>query len=133
MNREQTISRELPTPRRTDAALDWLHPCRMNDVGTRPELGRDIDCGCEPFRFQDLPRRKGLRPATLRGPLHIQCNGHGDLQYLDELTTAALSWPYVETEVPDRVLRIQSRSDCRKTLPGTISLLSSVQKSLAAS
>ena len=101
MNREQRISRELPARSKTDGVLDSLHPGRMNDVGTRPELGRDIDCGCESFTFQDLPRRKGLRPATLRGPLHIQCNGHGHPQYLDELTTAALSWPYVETEVPD--------------------------------
>jgi len=109
MNREQTISRELPTPRRTDAALDWLHSGRINDIGTRPQLGREIDCGCEAFSFQDLPRRKGLRPATLRGPLHIQCDGHGDPQYLDELTTAALSWPYVETEVRD--------SSCSNTIP----------------
>src|SRR5215469_14262517 len=101
MNREQEISREQPARSRTNSVLDLLHPGRMNDVGTRPELGRDIDYGCESFTFQDLPRRKGLRPATLRGPLHIQCNGHGDPRYLDELTTAVLSWPYVETDVPD--------------------------------
>lgn len=74
---------------------------KMNDVATRAESGGDIDCGYEPFAFQDLPRRKGLRPATLRGPLHIQCNGHGDRQHLDELTTAVLSWPYVESTLPN--------------------------------
>ena len=25
-----------------------------------------------------LPARKGQRPQTIRGPLHIQCNGHVD-------------------------------------------------------
>jgi hypothetical protein len=68
----------------------------MNDVGTRAESRGDIDCGYEPFAFQDLPRRKGPRPATLRGPVHIQCNGHGDRQHLDELTAAVFSWPFVE-------------------------------------
>ena len=68
----------------------------MNDVRTRAESGEDIDCDYERFAFQDLPHRKGSRPTTLRGPLHIQCNGLGNRQYLDELTAAVLSWPYVE-------------------------------------
>jgi hypothetical protein len=75
--------------------------CQMNDVGSRAESGGDIDCGYEPFAFQDLPRRKGPSPATFRGPLHIQCNGHGDRQHLEELTTAVLSWPYVESNLPN--------------------------------
>jgi hypothetical protein len=83
---------------------------KMNDVATRAASGGDIDCdygppplryGATGFAFQDLPRRKGPRPATLRGPLHIQCNGHGDPQHLDELTTAVLSWPYVESILPN--------------------------------
>ena len=92
---------------------------KMNDVATRAESGGDIDCGYEPppplrygatgFAFQDLPRRKGPRPATLRGPLHIQCNGHGDRQHLDELTTAVLSWPYVESTLPN--------DNCSNTVP----------------
>jgi hypothetical protein len=68
----------------------------MNDVATRVETGGCIDCGYEQFAFQDLPRRKGPRPATLRKRLHIQCNGYGDRQHLDELTAAVFSWPYVE-------------------------------------
>jgi hypothetical protein len=69
-------------------------------IGTRTQSGGDIDCGYEPFAFQDLPRRKGPRPATLRAPLHIQCNGYGDRQHLDELTAAVFSWPYVERNPP---------------------------------
>jgi hypothetical protein len=65
--------------------------------------------GATEFAFQELPRRKGLRPVTLRGPLHIQCNGHGDPQYLNALTTAALTWPYVETS--------QSEDDSSNTIP----------------
>ena len=69
---------------------------QMKDIGTRAQSGGDIDCVYQPFAFQDLPRRKGLRPATLPGPLHIQCNGHGDRQYLDEITAAVFNWPHVE-------------------------------------
>ena len=57
--------------------------------------------GATGFGFQDLPGRKGKRPATLRGPLHIQCNGHGDPQHLSKLTSAVLSWPHVETNLSD--------------------------------
>ncbi len=72
----------------------------MNEIGTRAQSGGDIDCGDKPFPFQDLPRRKGPRSATFRGPLHIQCNGYGDRQHLDELTAAVFSWPYVQRNPP---------------------------------
>lgn len=83
---------------------------KMNDIGTRAESGPHIECGYGPspplrygatgIGFQDLPSRKGPRPATLRGPLHIQCNGYGDPQHLGKLTSAVLSWPHVETNLP---------------------------------
>jgi hypothetical protein len=72
----------------------------MNESDTQAESGGDIDCGYEPFAFQDLPPRKGPMPATCRRPLHIQCNGHGDRRYLEELTAAVCSWPYVERNPP---------------------------------
>jgi hypothetical protein len=110
MTRQQVISTGLSARSRTDAVLDLLSPSRMNDIGNLAEPGADLDSGCKspkPFRhdatgfaFPDLPRRTGPRPATLQGPLHIQCNGHGDPQYLDELTTEVLSWPYVESNLP---------------------------------
>src|ERR1700751_5370013 len=50
----------------------------------------------DPRTLRDLPARRGSRPKTLRGPLHIQCNGHGDRKYIDQLVRDVLSWPYVE-------------------------------------
>jgi hypothetical protein len=44
----------------------------------------------------DLPRRTGQRPTTLCGPLHIQCAGHGDPKYLDQLVSDVLGWPHIE-------------------------------------
>jgi hypothetical protein len=43
-----------------------------------------------------LPARKGERPKTIIGPLHVQCNGHGDPKYLEQLLNDILSWPYIE-------------------------------------
>ena len=130
MNREQAISTEQSGSITSDGAwgihepghvtgmggknevkgFKWHLGDKTNDIGTRAESGAGIDCGYEPppplrhgatgFAFQNLPSRKGPRPATLRGPLHIQCDGHGDPQHLGKLTSAVLSWPYVETNVP---------------------------------
>jgi Family of unknown function (DUF5519) len=50
-----------------------------------------------PIGFHGLPPRKGAKPRTLRTPLHIQCNEHGDLKYLDQLVDEVLTWPYVES------------------------------------
>ena len=47
-----------------------------------------------------LPARRGQRPKTIRGPLHIQCNGHGDLKYLKQLVDEVLTWPYIESAQP---------------------------------
>jgi hypothetical protein len=101
MNREQPISTEQSAPKHDRWRAGLTPPRPMNDLGTRAESGADIDFGCESFAFQDLPHRKGPRPATLGGPLHIQCNGHGDPQHLEELTTAVVSWPHVETNLPN--------------------------------
>lgn len=57
------------------------------------------------FASKGLPARKGPRPKTIAGPLHIQCNGHGDPKYLNRLLNDVLSWPYVESTPP------ASRSD----------------------
>jgi hypothetical protein len=47
-----------------------------------------------------LPARKGKRPQTIRGPLHIQCNGHGDPNYLNQLVHRVLTWPHIESNPP---------------------------------
>jgi hypothetical protein len=52
------------------------------------------------FASSGLPARKGPRPKTIAGPLHIQCNGHGDPNYLNRLLSEVLSWPYLEPPAP---------------------------------
>lgn len=49
---------------------------------------------------RELPARRGRRPKTVRGPLHIQCNQHGDLKYLNQLVDEVLTWPYIESAEP---------------------------------
>ena len=45
----------------------------------------------------DLPARKGPRPQTIRGPLHIQCDGYGDSRYVNQLVDQVLTWPHIES------------------------------------
>lgn len=45
---------------------------------------------------ESIPTRKGIRPETISGPLHIQCDGSGDVRYFRELIAQVLSWPSVE-------------------------------------
>jgi hypothetical protein len=92
-------------------AFNCSHVAETNHIRTRAKSGAHIDSGYAAasllgytttgFAFNDLPSRKGPRPVTLRGPLHIQCNGYGNPQHLDELTAAVLSWPYVESNLPN--------------------------------
>jgi hypothetical protein len=48
------------------------------------------------FASAGLPAREGERPKTINGPLHVQCNGHGESKYLKQLLNDVLSWPYIE-------------------------------------
>ena len=66
----------------------------MSNQGSSTEQGARVTPGAN--ASGDLPIRKGPRPATLRGPLHIQCNGHGDQRYLHQLVADVLSWPHIE-------------------------------------
>ena len=43
-----------------------------------------------------LPKRRGKRPATIRGPLHVQCLDHGDDRALHHLIDKVTAWPNVE-------------------------------------
>jgi hypothetical protein len=43
-----------------------------------------------------LPIRKGKRPATIRGPLHVQCSNHGDKRLLRRLVEEVVAWPGIE-------------------------------------
>ena len=58
--------------------------------------GNQQDIKLDAHTLKDLPIRQGARPKTLRGPLHIQCSGHGDRKYIDRLVRDVLSWPHVE-------------------------------------
>lgn len=46
---------------------------------------------------ESIPTRKGTRPKTIRGLLHIQCDGNGDARYFRELIAKVLGWPNVES------------------------------------
>lgn len=43
-----------------------------------------------------IPARKGPRPKTIVGPLHIQGSGDGDPIYLSQLVADVLTWPHIE-------------------------------------
>jgi hypothetical protein len=49
------------------------------------------------FTFEDFPKRKGKRPKTIVGPLHIQCEGHGDPKYSIQLAKDVLTWTHIDS------------------------------------
>jgi hypothetical protein len=53
-----------------------------------------------PVSSSALPRRSGLRPKTIRGPLHVQCTGHGDPNLLHHIIREVLDWPQMESTAP---------------------------------
>lgn len=79
---------------------------------------KDIAPG--PIKSDGVPARKGKRPKTIRGPLHVQCNGHGDSKYLSQLVDKILTWPYIESPgtfvrrsdtIPIRLMETATSSD----------------------
>lgn len=80
--------------------------------------GGDIIQG--PSKSDGLPARDGPRPKTISGPLHIQCSGHGNSKYINQMVDTVLTWPYIEPPaplvspsdpVPIRVKEIAASSD----------------------
>ena len=74
-----------------------------------------------PFFSNAIPVRKGGRPKTINGPLHLQCNGHGDPKYLKQLTDDVLNWPHIESNpsfitrpdsIPVRLDEIAAAGNC---------------------
>ena len=45
-----------------------------------------------------LPKRSGVRPKTILGPLHLQYSGHGDPKYLHQLIRDVLAWPDTDVD-----------------------------------
>jgi hypothetical protein len=75
-----------------------------------------------------IPVRKGTRPKTIIGPLHVQYNGHGDPKYLKLLLNDILSWPYIEPTPTDpnhlekvsiRLQEIAATNDSSPFISGT--------------
>jgi len=73
-----------------------------------------------PTTSDGLPERDGPRPKTFSGPLHLQCSGHGDSKYLDQIVDTVLTWRYIEAPahrngrpdtVPIRIKDIAARTD----------------------
>ena len=61
------------------------------------------------FASEAIPVRKGARPKTIIGPLHVQCSGHGDPKYLKQLFNDILSWPYIEPTPSNQVDKVSIR------------------------
>jgi hypothetical protein len=70
----------------------------INNAGIMPKKRENMTA--DPFPPDTIPVRRGSRPKTLIGPLHIQCNGHGDPKYLNQLVDDVLTWPHVESTPP---------------------------------
>jgi hypothetical protein len=90
----------------------------MKNGTTVPKTG---DLTAFAFGSDGLPSRKGPRPKTIIGPLHVQCNGHGDPKYLNQLLNDVLSWPHIESTprspkypptVPIRLHEKAAANDC---------------------
>jgi hypothetical protein len=45
-----------------------------------------------------LVNRRGTRPTTIRGPLHIQCGENHDDRELRHLVKEVIAWPHVEAD-----------------------------------
>src|ERR1700730_17019704 len=43
-----------------------------------------------------FPTRRGKRPITISGPLHVQCGDHGDDRELRHLVDEVIAWPHIE-------------------------------------
>ena len=43
-----------------------------------------------------LPNRRGKRPVTIRGPLHVQCGDYGDQIALRQLVDEVIKWPDIK-------------------------------------
>ena len=51
-------------------------------------------------RLASIPPRKGTRPSTVRGPLHIQCDASEYARYLRMLISEVLAWPHIGSTPP---------------------------------
>ena len=78
----------------------------LNIIRNTAEVGRLTTTR---FTCEALPVRKGARPKTIIGLLHVQCNRHGDPKYLKQLLNDILSWPYIEPTPSNQVDKVSIR------------------------
>jgi hypothetical protein len=72
----------------------WHATCRYHFLVASVTSGQ--------FRSDGLPKRNGVRPKTIVGPLHFQYSGHGDPRYLNQLVKDVLMWPHIDVKsLPD--------------------------------
>src|SRR5262249_53194200 len=101
--RRSTQERQRQSGKQGGAGERWLqketgHHCSdpfLINQGTHMETRKSCLT-----RFDCIPIRKGSRPSSIWGPLHIQCSGRGDTKYVRGLTNEFLTWPHVESTPP---------------------------------
>jgi hypothetical protein len=95
-------------------------PCPDQNKPARISRRKD-DVIVAPVCAEDLPQRKGLRPRTIRGPLHTQRNAHGNPKYLNQLVKEVLTWPYIEpipsVTFPSKIISIRLQAVAARNDP----------------
>jgi hypothetical protein len=96
--REKAISDSIGTvqAKGTSMALD----CAFESAGCSKQEQNSKENTPASIGSAGFPARKGKRPQTIRGPLHMQCNGFGDLRYVNQLVYRVLNWPHIELSPP---------------------------------
>jgi len=77
--------------------------CRALNKGPRDSQHKNQQCMDEsideahpPADALTFPTRRGMRPTTIHGPLHVQVEDHGDDGLLRDLIEEVAAWPGVE-------------------------------------
>src|SRR5882757_10974063 len=103
MKTDRLLQKSRAAGKRSHSGHDF-HSRNQELIGTEVPQTLEImnrnDVKSAQMGSHELPARRGRRPKTIRGPLHIQCNQHGDLKYLNQLVDEVLTWPYIESAEP---------------------------------
>jgi hypothetical protein len=86
------VRHKSPLDRKDKFRMNTTDPIR---AGSRDAYSRGIvkNLVADP---RSLPIRKGRRPLTVRGPLHVQCSDNSDHTVLRELVEEVAAWPGIE-------------------------------------
>jgi hypothetical protein len=75
------------TGKTTCSQTRWAGDCLVRRVSSRPSYAADPN---------GAKIRKGQRPITVRGPLHVQCSDNTDQTLLCKLVEEVVAWPGIE-------------------------------------